>query len=110
MIAYQLIVGRSSYEEGWVESVVKTYTNRKAAEEALRWYKDLPRDPYAPYNIEVSINEIDIEEVFTPWVSEEQISRMKAEEEQYNSYVEAEMKQAAYEEEMDAYYAQCCSE
>lgn len=110
MNAYQLVIGRHSYEEGWVESVAKTYTNKKAAEDALAWYKKLPCDPCAPHDIEVDINEIEIEEVFTPWISDEQIARMKSEEDDYYAYMEAEAKQAAYEEEMDAYYATCCQE
>ena len=90
MKVYQLIFGHYSYDEGYVTSPGKVYINREDAEAAIAWLATIPSDPYAPYETKVTINEIEIENKFVPWISVEEIEDMgrEIEEDYLDSLVE----------------------
>lgn len=102
MKAYQLISAHSSYDEGWIETVVNTYSSKEEAEKAKAWYDKLPEDPFELSKHESFIKEIEIQEVFTPWISCEVIARQQKEIDEYYAQEEA---IARYEAECDAMIA-----
>lgn len=87
MKVYQLVSGHHNYDEGWVERVLVTYTTKEEAEKAKSWLNTVPDDPYYP-QCELSVKEIEIEEVFTPWISDEEIAAMQKGQDDYGEYME----------------------
>lgn len=86
MKVYQLLFGHNSYDEGYVTTPGRTYSNREAAEAAKKWLDSIPDDPYEPYPTEVHIKEVEIEDTFVPWISEERIEAKRKEVEEFFEY------------------------
>lgn len=83
MKAYQLVFGHSSYEEGYFTTPGRIYVHKEDAEAAKAWRESIPFDPYDLHPTEVKIQEVEIEDTFVPWISEEKIESMRKEVEEF---------------------------
>lgn len=89
MVAYQLQYAHENSREYFVTSG-RIYASREEAEKALAFSKSVPQDPYSEYMVRISIEVVEILDKFEPWISEEQLARMRKEaEEMYGDYDES---------------------
>lgn len=89
MKVYQLMFGHMSYEEGYYLTPGKIYVHKEDAEAAKAWLATIPDDPYALQPTEVIIQEVEIEDTFVPWISEEKIEAKRKEVEEFWEYQNA---------------------
>ena len=83
MKAYQLVFVHHSYEEGSFATPGKIYVHKEDAEAAKAWMDSIPDDPYDLHPTEVKIQEVEIEDTFVPWISEEKIEAKRREVEEF---------------------------
>lgn len=102
MKAYQIIFERYDHDAGSFDTPGRIYSSKEEAEKAKKWLKSIPDDPMDFYPAEVDIKEVEIEEKFTPWISEEKIAAMQAEVDEYYRRLNAEERQAQMFEEYEA--------
>ena len=89
MKVYQLVFGHTSYEEGYYLTPGKIYVHKEDAEAAKAWLATIPDDPYDLQPTEVIIQEVEIEDTFVPWISEEKIEAKRKEVEEFWEYQNA---------------------
>lgn len=89
MKVYQLVFGHTSYDEGYVTTPGRIYAHKEDAEAAKAWLDSIPDDPYDLHPTEVKIQEVDIEDTFVPWISEEKIEAKRKEVEEFWEYQNA---------------------
>lgn len=89
MKAYQLVFGHTSYEEGYYTTPGRIYVHKEDAEAAKAWLATIPDDPYDLHPTEVKIQEVEIEDTFVPWISEEKIEAKRKEVEEFWEYQNA---------------------
>lgn len=89
MKVYQLMMGHRTYD-GYFTTPGRIYTSKEEAEKALAFSKSIPENPYRDYDIEEFIEEIDVEDKFVPWISEEKIKEMQREVDEFLGYYEDE--------------------
>lgn len=87
MKAYQIVYQYNDYHLGCFTTPGRIYLNKEDAEKAKEWIKTVPQDPYGPDRT-IGIEEVEIEEKFTPWISDEAIAAMQKEQDDYEEYLQ----------------------
>lgn len=106
MKVYQIIFSQYDPDVGGFDTPGRIYSSKEEAEKAKKWLNSIPDDPIDFYPAKVGIKEIEVEEMFTPWISEESIAAKQREIDEYEALLRREETEAQrfaeYEAQMQA--------
>ena len=79
MTVYQLVINHYDNDLGGFCTPGRIYLHKEDAEAAKEWYNSLPEDPYDFNPGKASVDEVEIQDTFVPWISAAQVAAKQEE-------------------------------